>query len=242
MRISRFFCAQHLQKGAALHLDKEAGHYIRTVLRHKHGDPLKIFNPDDGEFAATIKHASKSELVVMLEEKLREPEHGGLSIHLGQGLARGEKMDWIVQKSTELGVTDITPLFSEHCSVKLNAERLVKRTEHWQKIAINASEQCGRISVPIVHEPQTLTAWSLNRPEGLKLLCHPAERFDLARQASFADAALLIGPEGGLSDGERERAYAQGWQNLNLGPRILRTETASVVALSVLQCQFGDLK
>lgn len=240
MRISRFFSQQRLQKGALVHLDKEARHYIRTVLRHNAGDPLILFNPDDGEFQATIKHAGKNELVVQLEEQLRTQDSGTLRIHLGQGVARGEKMDLIIQKATELGVSEITPLFSEHCNVKLNAERLVKRAEHWQKIAIHASEQCGRICVPTVHQAITLAEWVKQRNETLKLLCHPgASQF--VRGANAEDMALLVGPEGGISPGEREQALALGWQDFNLGPRILRTETAAMVAISVMQARFGDI-
>lgn len=241
MRISRFYCEQRLQRGATLHLDKEAGHYIRTVLRHAPGDPLLIFNPLDGEYQAVIKHAGKQELVVQLDEQLRPAEALSLPIHLGQGIARGEKMDLIIQKATELGVSEISPLFSEHCNVKLNAERRIKRTEHWQKIAINASEQCGRISVPVVHAPMPLKEWQLARQEPLKLLCHPHEQ-QFQTQIHPKSMVLLIGPEGGLSDHERGELYEQGWQNFSLGPRILRTETASLVALSVLQSRYGDLQ
>lgn len=241
MRISRFYCPQRLAHSLTLHLDKEAGHYIRNVLRYKPGDPLLLFNPEDGEFEAILKHAKKNELIVQLGEKTRIAEQSALNIHLGQGIARGEKMDLIIQKATELGVSEITPLFSEHCNVKLNSERRVLRTEHWRKIAINASEQCGRITVPKVNEPLHLNEWAQERSEPLKLICHvdPAQ-FESENGANHI--ALLIGPEGGLSDGERDTLHGVGWQNFSLGPRILRTETAALVAVSVLQARLGDIK
>lgn len=241
MRISRFYCEQRLQQGVTLHLDKEAGHYIRTVLRYKPGDPLLIFNPEDGEYEAVLKAAKKNDLIVQLSNQTRPTEQLELNIHLGQGIARGEKMDLIIQKATELGVKEITPLFSEHCNVKLNAERIVKRTEHWSKIAINASEQCGRITVPKIHMPLPLADWAPERTEALKLLCH-ADEAQYQSELKPTDMALLIGPEGGLSEGERMRLYEDGWQNFSLGPRILRTETAALVAISVLQAKFGDIK
>lgn len=240
MRINRFYCKERLVAKKSFFVDKAATHYIKNVLRHKTGDPLIVFNPDDGEFSGTISKIAKSSVQITLSEKLRENESPILSIHLGQGIARGEKMDYIIQKATELGVTEITPLFTEHGNVKLTEERLEKRTRHWQYVAINAAEQCGRISIPEIHTAQKLINWLPEREEDLKVVCHPTEHA-IAPEQPPKSSVILIGPEGGLSDHERSLAKQVGFEYFGLGPRILRTETASLVAISLLQHEFGDI-
>lgn len=154
-------------------------------------------------------------------------------------MSRGERMDWAIQKATELGVAQITPLFTERCEVRLNDERAQKRLEHWQQIAISACEQCGRSKVPVIHAPQLLKDWQASVQADLKLVLHPVAQ-SLTQHATPHTLAFLIGPEGGLTEGEVAQAAEYGFQPARLGPRVLRTETAPVVALSVAQQLWGD--
>ena len=144
-------------------------------------------------------------------------------------------MDLVVQKSTELGVSEIVPLFTEHCEVKLNAERQEKRVEHWQQVAISACEQTGRVIIPVIRMPQKIAEWIESPGAGLKLLYDHNETGKLDGARPQGGIALLIGPEGGLSDSEISKARAAGFTGINLGNRVLRTETAPITALSILQ-------
>jgi 16S rRNA (uracil1498-N3)-methyltransferase len=158
---------------------------------------------------------------------------------LGLGISRGERMDYAIQKATELGVTVIAPLFTEHCEVRLNEERREKRQEHWQQIAISACEQSGRVCVPEVLAPQALTAWVKSSPAELCLLFDQQQAATLGGSKSEGGVALLIGPEGGLAPAEIKLALDAGFKGIALGKRVLRTETAPVAALSVLQFLWG---
>lgn len=240
MRISRIHCAQPFNKGATLHLSHETSHYLRNVLRLKTDDVISIFNAESGEFIAKITALTKREVIVMVQDKVADTEQLSLNIHLGQGLSRGEKMDYTIQKATELGVTTITPLYTEHCNVKLSIDRVPKRVEHWQKIALNAAEQCGRITVPVIKAPLKLNEWLAQREEHLKIVCHKTDK-NIAVKTKPESVALLIGPEGGLSEAERDLSVQADFQLFGLGPRILRTETASITAMSLLQARFGDM-
>ncbi len=174
-----------------------------------------------------------------VEEKRAESP---LNIHLGQGISRGDRMDFTLQKSVELGVNTITPLFTERCGVKLNKERLAKKVEQWQKIVISACEQCGRSAIPEVKEPITLTEWLAQQTDALKLNLHPkAEHSIMSLPIENQRVRLLIGPEGGLSDDEINQASQANFIDVLLGPRILRTETAALTAITALQCRYGDL-
>ncbi|RBL67730.1 16S rRNA (uracil(1498)-N(3))-methyltransferase, partial [Pseudomonas sp. MWU13-2625] len=160
-------------------------------------------------------------------------------IHLGQGLSRGERMDWAIQKATELGVSEITPIFSERCEVRLKDERADKRLLHWRQVAISACEQCGRSQVPVIHPPVLLADWIKQARADLKLVLHPVAQ-PLESHAKPASLAFLIGPEGGLTDAEVDLSHTSGLLPARLAPRVLRTETAPVVALAVAQQLWGD--
>jgi 16S rRNA (uracil1498-N3)-methyltransferase len=186
-----------------------------------------------------IVQVNRHEVHVHLSESVARQTDTALPVHIGLGLSRGERMDYAIQKATELGVHAITPLFTEHSEVRLSSERADKRSNHWQKVAISASEQCGRCTVPEIYHPATLTDWVQQVPVGQGyLLDHTGEAGfqGLAPQQVF----LLIGPEGGISATEKALALAAGFSCVRLGPRILRTETAPVVALTALQLQWGD--
>jgi 16S rRNA (uracil1498-N3)-methyltransferase len=165
-----------------------------------------------------------------------------LNIHLAQGISRGDRMDFTLQKSVELGVNTITPIFTERCGVKLSGERLEKKHQQWQKIVISACEQSGRCAVPIVATPIYLADWLAQETAALKLNLHPkAEHSIMNLPIENQRVRLLIGPEGGLSDDEIANANKAGFHDVLLGPRVLRTETAALTAITALQCRYGDL-
>lgn len=203
------------------------------------GDALQLFDGSGNEFRGTLLEVGKKRVVVRLDESFAGQVESPLQIHLGQGLSRGERMDWAIQKATELGVNEITPIFSERCEVRLKDERADKRLAHWRQVAVSACEQCGRSRVPVIHPPVLLADWIKQTQADLKLVLHP-EAEPLVSHAKPATLAFLIGPEGGLSDAEVDQAQGAGFLPARLGPRVLRTETAPVVALAVAQQLWGD--
>ncbi|MGE7959458.1 16S rRNA (uracil(1498)-N(3))-methyltransferase [Pseudomonas sp. NPDC089530] len=238
MRLSRFFIDAPLSLGDH-ELPEAQAHYIGRVLRMAEGDALQLFDGSGNEFRGTLREVGKKRVVVQLDERFAGQVESPLQVHLGQGLSRGERMDWAIQKATELGVSEITPIFSERCEVRLKDERADKRLAHWRQVAISACEQCGRSRVPVIHPPVLLADWIKQTQADLKLVLHPVAE-PLASHAKPATLAFLIGPEGGLSDAEVAQAQDAGFQPARLGPRVLRTETAPVVALAVAQQLWGD--
>ena len=203
------------------------------------GDALQVFDGSGHEFTGRLLEVGKKRVRVLLDESFAGQIESPLAIHLGQGLSRGERMDWAIQKATELGVNEITPIMSERCEVRLKDERAEKRLSHWRQVAISACEQCGRSRVPVIHPPVLLSEWIKTTEADLKLVLHPVSE-PLASHAKPGRLAFLIGPEGGLTDNEIDQAQASGFQPARLGPRVLRTETAPVVALAVAQQLWGD--
>lgn len=238
MRLSRFFIDAPLTLGDVA-LPEASAHYIGRVLRLSAGNPVQLFDGSGDEFRGTLKEVGKKHVIAELTEKLPGLEESALRIHLGQGLSRGERMDWAIQKATELGVSEITPIVSDRCEVRLKDERAEKRLQHWRQVAISACEQCGRSRVPTLHSPVTLTEWVGTVSADLKLVLHPVAT-PLTAHPRPSQLAFLIGPEGGLTDAEVELANGNGFLPARLGPRVLRTETAPVVALSVAQQLWGD--
>ena len=239
MRLSRFFIDMPLSLG--LHsLPETSAHYISRVLRMNTGATVQLFDGSGTEYRGQLVEVGKKQVTVSLDEQLTGLPESNLHIHLGQGLSRGERMDWAIQKATELGVAEITPIISERCEVRLKDERADKRLAHWRQIAISACEQCGRSVVPTIHPPTPLQEW-LNVRADLKLALHPVAEALTAHDRPKT-LAFLIGPEGGVTDNEVDQARAAGFQAASLGPRVLRTETAPVVALSVAQQLWGDFQ
>ena len=238
MRLSRFYIAAPLSLGQHA-LPEEQAHYIGRVLRHSAGDAVQLFDGSGQEYLGQLIEVGKKSVRVELTEQLPGQPDSPLRVHLGQGLSRGERMDWAIQKATELGVAEITPIVSERCEVRLKDERADKRLAHWQQVAISACEQCGRSSVPLIHPPQLLSDWLAQVEADLKLVLHPVAE-PLVSHVKPASLAFLIGPEGGLNDNEVNQAVAANFQAARLGPRVLRTETAAAVALSVAQQLWGD--
>jgi len=238
MRLSRFFIDAPLSLGEH-ELPEAQAHYIGRVLRMAVGDAVQLFDGSGSEYLGSLIEVGKKRVSVKLDEQFAGQPDSSLKVHLGQGLSRGERMDWAIQKATELGVDEITPLISERCEVRLKDERAEKRHAHWRQVAISACEQCGRSSVPVIHPPQLLADWLKANDAELKLVLHPVAE-PLVSHVKPASLAFLIGPEGGLTDTEVEHAKANGFHAARLGPRVLRTETAPVVALAVAQQLWGD--
>ncbi len=238
MRLSRFFVDVPLALGRH-ELPEAQAHYMARVLRLAVGAPVQLFDGSGVEFLGELVEVSKKAVFVEVHEQIAGLAESPLHLHLGQGLSRGERMDWAIQKATELGVSAITPIVSERCEVRLKDERADKRLAHWRQIAISACEQCGRSVLPVIHPPLTLAEWLAHTDAALKLVLHPVAE-PLTSHEKPASLAFLIGPEGGLSDAEVQQAQKAGFLAARLGPRVLRTETAPVVALSVAQQLWGD--
>jgi len=242
MRVSRLHITETLVAGAQLSLPAESAHYLGTVLRAREGDKVILFNARDGEFDAAVSKSKKGNVDVAIGECVRAPEQGAkLYLHLALGLSRGDRMDYAIQKATELGVNEITPLFTEHGEVRLKPDRLENKLRHFEKIAINAAEQCGRLDVPVVNTPLALDSFLAQNTKATRLLLEPGGEQSLTTARALTDIELVIGPEGGFSEREVAQARASNCEIMRLGPRILRTETAPVAALAILQFLYGDL-
>jgi 16S rRNA (uracil1498-N3)-methyltransferase len=242
MRIPRLFLDQPLASGTQITLDRDASRYLLQVLRLKPGRELRLFNGDGQDFHARVVDAAKQarvEIVAALENAAESP----LQITLIQAISKGERMDYTLQKSVELGVTAIQPVFSARSVVRLDGDRLDKKQQHWLGVMRSACEQCGRSVVPKLHTALPLSDWlTAQAPTSGGLLLAPDASQSLGQISPLATGhSLLIGPEGGLEDGEIAAAIAAGFAAVRMGPRVLRTETAAVAALAVLQARFGDL-
>ncbi len=232
-----------LAADAVIALDAEAAHHVARVLRMQSGDALRLFNGDGNEYRATIASADKKSVLVTIDAIDAIDNESALNIHLGIAISKGDRMDWVIQKATELGVTQITPLLSERVEVRLQGEREEKKLTHWQSVAIAACEQCARNRIPSIHAPQSLSAWLDAVQADAKFVLHHRSDVALdARAEKPASVALLVGPEGGLTDMEILLAEKKAFAPLRLGPRVLRTETAPLAALSVVQFLWGDLR
>jgi 16S rRNA (uracil1498-N3)-methyltransferase len=241
MKFPRIFQNRPLKISDHIELDSNTCHRLTAVLRAETDKKIILFNGDGFEYLSTITLIKRNRVNVTVLEKTRKKLESPLEIHLGQVISKGEKMDFVVQKATELGVKKITPLFSERSVVHLKHDRLEKKTEHWQKIAIHAAEQCGRTVVPAIEQPIPISEWIFNRDENTRLGLDPLSPNGLNTLPILGPVALLIGPEGGLTSEELRYALEKGFKTVSCGPRILRTETAALVAITALQCKAGDL-
>ena len=243
MRTIRLHAELPLTVGAELALPAQAGEHAVRVLRLVDGDPLVLFNGDGSDYQARICAISKRGVTVQVIS--REPLHteSPLPLVLAQGIARGDKMDLIVQKATELGVVRIVPLLTERSEVKLDPVRAQKRLSHWRAVAASACEQCGRARVPEIQPATALSAWLDVLPDdgSLRLALLP-EATLACRELQFASTGgvLVVGPEGGFGDRDIAALHDASFAGLRLGPRVLRTETAGMAALASLQALHGD--
>ena len=245
MRRSRIFTDKVLAKSATVELDARNNHYLMHVLRVKQGQALQLFNGNGREFNAQVKALTrKSVRVLIVEEVNSTVVESPLHTTLGIAISKGDRMDWVIQKATELGVNVIQPLVTERVDVKLNAERREKKFAHWQATLIGACEQSGRCVLPLLQPLKTIEQWLPNDNSDCKLVLRAtADSFNQVKShftATPQSASVIIGPEGGLSSEEIAAAVVQGYHPVGFGARILRTETAPIVALSLLQASWGD--
>jgi 16S rRNA (uracil1498-N3)-methyltransferase len=241
---TRLFVSRDLINGAEALLEGDRARYLGRVLRLRVGDDITVFDGTGPEWSATIAAMTKSSATLSLGERREPAMESPLRVHLVQGVSRGERMDYVVQKATELGVKRITPVLTEYGVVKLDDQRAAKRRDHWEGVATSACEQCGRTRLPLIDTPLPLKHWFGAKPPGadVDLVLAPGASIPLARvPAPQTKVCLLVGPEGGFSQSEYEDAEVAGLKAVSLGPRILRTETAAAAALAVIQANWGDL-
>lgn len=244
MSKARVYYSGGLKQASEVTLAMAASHHLQTVLRLGVGDSLTVFNGRGKEYAASVLSVSKKHVTISVGVNQEVERESPLKITLAQGISRGDRMDYALQKAVELGVHSIQPLFTERCGVKLTAERLQKRMQHWQAVVIGACEQSGRLLKPDILPPMIIDQWLNTKMTGLKLACVPDARSDkavLSKELCVTHVTILVGPEGGLTKDEITGALTQGFLSFNLGPRILRTETAAVAAMTVLQLRWGDM-
>ena len=242
MRTIRIYQPGPYIENDTVELSMAASQHVGVVLRMQPGEKLTLFCGDNREFSATIVSVHKKKVIVIINAVDTVNRESPRSIHLAQAISKGERMEVVIQKAVELGAASITPLLTTHCVVRLDADRLAKKQAQWQAIAIAACEQSGRNKLPIIHQTCALETYLQQCQVPTKLVLHPKSAQSW-RDYTFVDGdiALLIGPEGGLSDEEVNQAQAAQFQPLCLGPRILRTETAAIAAISMIQAIGGDL-
>jgi 16S rRNA (uracil1498-N3)-methyltransferase len=244
MRVNRIYCEGPLKTDAELALPSAGAYHVTRVLRMREGAPLRVFDGTGSEFPAEIIRVEGDTVSVRLGNQAQATPESPLRITLVQGISRSERMDWTLQKATELGVAAIAPVLTARSVVRLDSKQVEKKQAHWRGIVIGACEQCGRARVPAVGAAMSLRDYLTNvRKDGMRLVLSPSAPGSLAGIASLPSKVdLLIGPEGGLDDDELVAAQKAGFMPVRLGPRVLRTETAAVVALTVLQALWGDLQ
>ena len=243
MRVTRVHVAGPLVVGQRHRISGNAAAHIARVLRLRVDDPLTLFDGSGGEYAARIEQVRRDDVLVVVDEHLTVERESPLSLTLAQGAARGERMDWIIQKATELGVHRIVPVLTERSVVRLDSKQAERKLQHWQSIAVAACEQSGRNRIPVVAAPVGLQEFLQSVVPGeMRVLLSPTGTIGIRDLVpSGTGMTVLIGPEGGLSEDEQASAIAAGFQAVRLGPRILRTETAAIAALTIIQRDFGDL-
>ena len=242
MRVPRIYTDQTLSIGEELTLSENSSRHLVSVLRMQVGQSAMFFNGEGGEYTGRLTNASKTNSTVLIDSFSAVEKESNLKLHLAIGVSKGDRMDWIIQKATELGVTEISPIFTDRTEVKLSGSRLDKKLSHWQKIAISACEQSQRNRVPSINPIIPFDDWLELKHNGLKLLMnHLADLGISETSPRDQNIVLLIGPEGGLSENEICVAETSGYTSVSMGPRILRTETAPVAALSILQSIWGDM-
>ena len=241
MRIPRIYTGQTLRANTETELEPGPSRHLARVLRMRVGDSLILFDGRGGQYPATIHALDRNSVVASLGDFDATERESGLRLQLGIALSRGERMDWVIQKATELGVSSIALLVSERTEVRLKDEREQKKLRHWQQVAISACEQCGRNLLPQILPPQSLAQWVNAAQADVRLVLHPLADNTNPGAGRPASVALLVGPEGGLSPAEVDAAVQSGFSSLQLGPRILRTETAPLAAIAILQARWGDM-
>jgi 16S rRNA (uracil1498-N3)-methyltransferase len=243
MRLTRVYVDTPITTGEGLVIEGGAVNHITRVLRLRSGDALPLFDGRGGEYSARIEEFRRDTVVVTVDSHREPDRESPLSLTLAQGISRGERMDWIIQKATELGTSRIVPVFTKRSMVKLDEKQAEKKLQHWRGIAVAACEQSGRNRVPDLAAPLDFSAVLRDcDPASTRLLLSPTAGLGIDElEAVSTGITVLIGPEGGLAETEQHAAVAAGFRPVRLGPRVLRTETAAIAALTIIQHYFGDL-
>lgn len=242
MRNPRIYQPIDTRPGAEVQLAEHGLKHLTQVLRMREGDGFILFNGAGQAWQARLLSVGKRQASAAIETELKSQMESPLEIHLGIGISKGDRMDYAIQKAVELGVASITPLFTQYSMVKLDDKRREKRHQHWQGIIIGACEQCGRNRLPVLNQAMNNHDWLSDTEADIKLLLDPLATQTLSdANQKPVSASLYIGPEGGLSEEEITQAKTAGFTGIRLGPRILRTETAVVSAITVAQFVWGDL-
>lgn len=244
MRLSRVYCEAALEPGAEVALPASAANHVARVLRLRTGAPVVAFDGSGRDYHCEVVAIDGSRVRVRVGEAAEVRRESPLAVTLVQAVSRGERMDLTLQKATELGVRAIVPVFSARSVVRLDERQAAARLRHWQAVVVSACEQSGRSMLPRVHAPLDLAHYLADAPHGgLRLVPSPGASDSLAGLSEAPTRAeLLVGPEGGFDGGELLAAESAGFKPVRLGPRVLRTETAGIVALAVLQALWGDLR
>jgi len=242
VREIRIYQPGNYSPGQSLELSAEAGQHVGVVLRMQPGEKITLFCGDNREFDASLSAVHKKKVTVTIVAERKVSRESPRVIHLAQAISKGERMEWVVQKAVELGVTSICPLITARSVVKLDEERMERKIAQWQAIAIAACEQSGRNQIPLIKAALSLEVYLQQNKSSLKFVLHP-EKSKTWRDYQFTQTSLdvLIGPEGGFSPEELKHIFSHGFSPLCLGPRVLRTETAAIAAISMLQAVCGDL-
>jgi 16S rRNA (uracil1498-N3)-methyltransferase len=241
MRVHRFFTPQLLQEDIQINLEEETSHHLYQVLRLRAGDEVVLFSGDGEEYQATLVQVGKKRAEAKIGSSLRHEPESPLALHLLLGISRSERMDFAIQKATELGINRITPILSERCVVKLNEKKSASRVTHWQRVVVNACEQSGRCRIPVIDKPTKYEEALSHDDATTSILLDHRSQFTLHQIKPPKDKlSILIGPEGGLTHWERQFAIQSGFLGVRLGPRIMRTETAPLATIAAVQTLWGD--
>lgn len=242
MPLPRIFHGPPLKTGEQILLTQPACDHLVKVLRLGVGADLTVFNGMGGEFKAKIVAIGKRKVTIEVGSFCSHTVASPLQIHLGQALLKSDKMDFVIQKAVELGVTTITPLLTQRCVIKLSVERQAKRLKHWEAIAIAACEQCGRNRLPRIEKIVPLDIWIIRLPKGCAYVLSPLGKAQLPPlKAVISEIICLLGPEGGFTEAEISLSKHCGFNALSLGKRILRAETATLATLAIFQSRWGDM-
>ena len=243
MRVPRIFIFDIIDSNDEYVLDRDQSHYLKNVLRLKTSMKVRLFNGSGYEYLGIINKISKNNVNVTVLSREKKNNESPLKVNLIIAISRASKFDYLIQKLTELGVSSITPIQSERSETKIRSKDQSKKIEHWEKIAISACQQCDRDGPPKIHGIGNFASTVTVRSENVKFILEPAAKYTLsAITKEPKEICILSGPEGGFSPKELLLADEHGFKLLSLGPRILRTETAPIVALSIAQSKWGDCK
>jgi 16S rRNA (uracil1498-N3)-methyltransferase len=242
MRIPRFYLNDALVVDNTINAPTELAHYMSNVLRLRVGSPIVLFNGNGSDYPSEIVDIHKRKAQILINAQISLSVESPLHLHLGQGVSKGERMDIALQKAVELGVSEITPIITENCNVKLDEERWEKKHSSWQKLIIAACEQSQRNVIPVLHQPTSMKQWLGQPSELAKIILAPgAKQYLSTLKKPQKGFRIVIGPEGGLSEQEVYTATETGYTPVNIGSRILRTETAAIASLAILQANYGDI-